>query len=754
MSMRRLSVVAAFGGATLVAMATTLHITPADSLEELRDRLARDAQVVEVVFEEGIYLGSLRVSGPPESNFSENPLLLRAAAGARVAFDGSRRVENYELHPELPGVFQMEYRHPGGEHPQLWEPQTRTRYRLVADAEAVARFPASYTVEENRLLFQTSDGLPWEAGGLLMSAHDSGMVIQRSHVTVQGIEFQNYLVREKESTAIDLRRNHITIEECIARHCAVGYVVTGHNNQVLRSTADDVGVGIEVIGDNVSIENCRLFRTRDDLLVPMHVREDAGIQVRGAARGGVIRGNLCVGFGTGIFLNGQAAPYVVEHNTLVGQGSGQGVGFGATSWHSQQRFRHNIVADYARAIEIQAPDGGAQRDINFNCYTSPSPGDLQTIGPDDLVADPEFVWPKWGDYRLAPHSPCLQIASMDGPAGALPVIDSDPVFGPPREWHVHEKGRDGAEGSLEEPVRTIQYAVDRAGPGDTILIHPGLYPEPVRITRGGMRGQPLVLRGSERWKSILDSNRAVPVMIQVEGAPYVEIHDLEIRWYGSVAIQLEQSPHVKVTGCRIWNGHWNGGRPTGTAVRAAESPGFEGRNNVFFQQEHGFWFYRSPRVTLLNNSCVAHVESAASFVHSIENSVSRYNSFAFQGNMVLAIEEDPGRKATLRTFDSDHNNFGTALRPQPEGVVFDSLIPRQEEPYFKGGSKAIVRYTESGGQVTHFVSMAQWREFSGLDRNSIYADPLYVNSFARDFRIQTKSPNRNACNVIIGATPP
>jgi hypothetical protein len=122
--------------------------------------------------------------------------------------------------------------------------------------------------------------------------------------------------------------------------------------------------------------------------------------------------------------------------------------------------------------------------------------------------------------------------------------------------------------------------------------------------------------------------------------------------------------------------------------------------------------------------------------------------------MVLAIEEDPGRKATLRTFDSDHNNFGTVLSPQPEGVVFDSLIPRPEEPYFKGGSKAIVRYTESGGQVTHFVSMAQWREFSGLDRNSIYADPLYVNSFARDFRIQTKSPNRNAGNVIIGATPP
>jgi hypothetical protein len=46
--------------------------------------------------------------------------------------------------------------------------------------------------------------------------------------------------------------------------------------------------------------------------------------------------------------------------------------------------------------------------------------------------------------------------------------------------------------------------------------------------------------------------------------------------------------------------------------------------------------------------------------------------------------------------------------------------------------------------MNRFVSMAEWREFSGLDKNTIYADPLYVNTASRDFRLESQSPNRGA----------
>jgi len=50
---------------------------------------------------------------------------------------------------------------------------------------------------------------------------------------------------------------------------------------------------------------------------------------------------------------------------------------------------------------------------------------------------------------------------------------------------------------------------------------------------------------------------------------------------------------------------------------------------------------------------------------------------------VIVIEEDLGRKDKLKAFDCDYNNYGTALRAQPPGAVFDSIEPRESEGYLR-----------------------------------------------------------------------
>ena len=55
-----------------------------------------------------------------------------------------------------------------------------------------------------------------------------------------------------------------------------------------------------------------------------------------------------------------------------------------------------------------------------------------------------------------------------------------------------------------------------------------------------------------------------------------------------------------------------------------------------------------------------------------------------------------------------------------------------------------MNYSEYQGQGRRFVSMAEWREFSGLDLHTLFADPLYRDSTARDFRLEPSSPNRSA----------
>jgi len=56
---------------------------------------------------------------------------------------------------------------------------------------------------------------------------------------------------------------------------------------------------------------------------------------------------------------------------------------------------------------------------------------------------------------------------------------------------VAPSGDDAATGTLQNPWRTIQHAVNRTGPGDTVIVQPGLYRESVVISAGGTSEEPL-----------------------------------------------------------------------------------------------------------------------------------------------------------------------------------------------------------------------------------------------------------------------
>jgi len=76
------------------------------------------------------------------------------------------------------------------------------------------------------------------------------------------------------------------------------------------------------------------------------------------------------------------------------------------------------------------------------------------------------------------------------------------------EYHVAIDGNDANPGSKRSPFRHIQYAAERAQPGDTITVHAGVYRERINPPRGGTsdakritfqaaRGEKAVITGSE-----------------------------------------------------------------------------------------------------------------------------------------------------------------------------------------------------------------------------------------------------------------
>ena len=61
------------------------------------------------------------------------------------------------------------------------------------------------------------------------------------------------------------------------------------------------------------------------------------------------------------------------------------------------------------------------------------------------------------------------------------------------ELRVSPAGLDANPGSKREPLRTIQAGVDRAGPGDTVVVGEGVYRETVSFPRSGESGRPITV---------------------------------------------------------------------------------------------------------------------------------------------------------------------------------------------------------------------------------------------------------------------
>ena len=95
-----------------------------------------------------------------------------------------------------------------------------------------------------------------------------------------------------------------------------------------------------------------------------------------------------------------------------------------------------------------------------------------------------------------------------------------------RYIHVAKSGKNNNDGSLQSPLLTIQAAADRAMPGDTIVVHEGVYRERVNPPRGGSGPDArIVYEAAEGEKVVISGGEPIGNWEQVDGSVYKAVID-------------------------------------------------------------------------------------------------------------------------------------------------------------------------------------------------------------------------------------
>jgi hypothetical protein len=350
------------------------------------------------------------------------------------------------------------------------------------------------------------------------------------------------------------------------------------------------------------------------------------------------------------------------------------------------------------------------------------------------------------------------------------------LAGPTQTWHVAAAGVDAEDrGRRGRPFASIQYAVDRALPGDSVRVAGGVYTGSVWMTHGGIKGHPITLAAEESWDSpsggaILDGKREADYAIRlghVANVPetwafgclgpaavaHVRITGFEIRWYNGLCVRADEAQDIVVDRCKFWGRHYVKGRPgicEGIGITHGER--ITVSSNLFFTLNTAVRFNSGSGLRLINNT-------AAKCFHRVIGIVGardiylRNNSFAFGASYLLQIHG-----VELNAIDSDYNNFAVYLRSDSAGYKSTppaELHQREANDFYYGETKALAAWDERTADKPnpYLETLTPWRAATGQDRHAIAAHPRYADPQHRDFRLMTNSPNigRGENGAAIGA---
>jgi hypothetical protein len=174
------------------------------------------------------------------------------------------------------------------------------------------------------------------------------------------------------------------------------------------------------------------------------------------------------------------------------------------------------------------------------------------------------------------------------PEAGKPAGPKQPSSGAPEStgqtWYVSPRGSHSGRGTLESPLRTISKALEKAAPGDTILVLPGTYSEQLYLENHGSSAAPITLRGegSPQPTIVPEEHPERSAVMLVRGAYNIENLRIDLGGLRMSAIVFERTAsRSRVSGCELRSGS------SGAGVLVA------GANHITIEDNHIHHFIKS-----------------------------------------------------------------------------------------------------------------------------------------------------------------
>lgn len=109
-------------------------------------------------------------------------------------------------------------------------------------------------------------------------------------------------------------------------------------------------------------------------------------------------------------------------------------------------------------------------------------------------------------------------------------------------FYVAKNGKDTAIGSLKAPLLTVQAGINKADPGDTVIVKKGVYQERLKFPKNGAAGKPIKLVGEAG--AIIDGGTPISKWTKVEGegnvyrTPYTGSQPFNMTWNDKYILRI------------------------------------------------------------------------------------------------------------------------------------------------------------------------------------------------------------------------